>query len=115
MEVLCLVLSLVSLLVAIGSALFSLLRKRSSVSWEEYSEPLRDEVRAFKRQMTDEWENTHHKLRSIAGRIDRQKRTDKEGQREEEDGNGVGPAGPLTIADINREILRRKGVNLPGL
>lgn len=114
MEVTCLVLSILAILGAIGSAWFSRSLKPSSVPWEAFSDRLQDEWRTFRRQMLEEWENSHHKLRSIAGRIDRQRRTDKEGQPEKEDESGP-PPGTLDIAAFNRAMLRSRGVNFPGI
>jgi hypothetical protein len=73
-------------------------------------ESQQEDWKAFKRQMLAEWEEAHHKLRSIAGRIDRQKRTDKEAAGEEAPSNGVPEGDP--IAAINRAFIRSRGINL---
>lgn len=114
MEVTCLVLSILALVVATGSAWFLRSRKPSSAHLEAFSDRLQDEWRTFRRQMLDEWENNHHKLRSIAGRIDRQQRKEKENQSEEE-ASPAAPGAPMDIAAFNRAMLRSRGVNFPGI
>ena len=115
MEVACLVFSTLALVASLGSVLFSRLSKRLPASLKEFSEKQeaqQDAWRTFKRQMIDEWEEAHHKLRSLAGRIDQQKRrtrerAEQEQDQEQEPGNGLSDE-----AALNRELLRRRGINL---
>ena len=115
MEVTCLVFSTLALAIAIGSAWYSRSSRQSLGSSTEFSEKLeafQDQWRSFKRQMMDEWESTDHKLRSIAGRIDRAKREAKKNGQEPLDGDEEVAPGSVDEAAINRAILRARGVNL---
>lgn len=112
MEVTCLILSVLAVLGAVGSAFFSRSSKPSSRFLSQFSddtERLKEDWKAFRRQMLAEWEEAHHKLRSIAGRIDRQKRTDKAEAAGEAPPDGVMED---PVAAINRAFLRQRGINL---
>jgi len=87
-----------------------LLRKRSSESSAERSEGLREEWKAFKRSMLTEWEDLHHRMRSMAGRMDRAKK--KSNGEEPPPEKEVREESVVDIADINRQLLRSRGVPL---
>lgn len=113
MEVLCLVLSVLAVLVSLGSLSFFRSSRPSLTSLKEFSETLeefRGEFKRFKREIGDEWEAADHRLRSIAGRIDRARR--KDAKEQPADGEGEQPGEPLDEAAINRALLRSRGINL---
>lgn len=101
----------------LGSVSFWRSSKLSSVLSEASLEKLVEENRSFKRNMTGEWEDAYHKLRSMAGRLDRLKRTMKEAEPEAEPpepfpANGQGAGSAPSLAELNRQMLRARGINL---
>lgn len=100
---------LLAVLTGFGSSW--LLRKRSSESSGASSEKLEEEFRAFKRSVMGEWEDFHSKMRSLAGRMDRARRTNGKAGEPSED-PGEAPPEPFDVAALNQRLLRARGVPL---